>query len=63
MITNESQYRATKTQAEKFAAAIAGLEAKPLGDTDPILRRAEIEAMKSTLEELLAELAGYAHRN
>jgi len=59
LIANESQYQATKTQAKKFAAAIRALEAKPLGDTDLILRRAELEAMRGTLEELLAELAEY----
>jgi DNA-binding XRE family transcriptional regulator len=59
MITNELQYRVTKSEVQKFVAAIAGLEQKPLGKTDPIVRKAHIEGMKSQLEDLHKDLADY----
>ena len=51
MIKNERQYRITKAQALKSEGAPA--------ETDPILRRAEIEALDSQLGELRAELQEY----
>ncbi len=58
MITNERQYRITKEEAEKFAAA---LEREEGGAThlDPLLRTAMREALESQLQELREELADY----
>ncbi len=59
MITNELQYRVTKSEAQKFVDAIEDLKQKPLGKTDPILRQAQIDAMQSQLEEMYQDLADY----
>jgi DNA-binding XRE family transcriptional regulator len=59
MITNELQYRVTKSEAQKFKDAIEGLKQKPLGKTDPIVRKAQMEGMKSQLEDLQQELSDY----
>ncbi len=59
MITNELQYRVTKSEAQKFLVAIEGLKQKPLGKTDPMLRKAHIEGMKSQFQDLQKELADY----
>ena len=59
MITNELQYRVTKSEVQKFVDAIESLKQKPLGKTDPILRQAQIDAMQSQLEEMYQDLADY----
>jgi DNA-binding XRE family transcriptional regulator len=59
MITNELQYRVTKSEAQKFETAIDGLEQKPLGKTNPLVRKAQLEGMKSQLEDLQRELTDY----
>lgn len=59
MILNELQYRITKREAQKFKEAISALQQRPLGETDPILRKAEIDAMESQWTELREELAAY----
>lgn len=61
MISNERQYKITKTEAERFRRAIAAMEAQ--GDhrdgIHPRLVQAEREAAQSQLENLLAEIAEY----
>ena len=60
MIRNERQYRITRAQAEKFAHAIAELMSSP--DTQgvhPLLKKAQIDALKSQLGDLRAELEEY----
>jgi HTH-type transcriptional regulator / antitoxin HipB len=59
MITNELQYRVTKSEVQKFEMAMEGLKQKPLGKTDPLVRKAQLEGMKSQLEDLQRELADY----
>ena len=61
MITNERQYRITRKRAVGFARAIERFDTKTPERTDvhPRLVRAELEALKSQLEDLRAELEEY----
>lgn len=60
MIKNERQYRITRAQAEKFEHAMAELVSAP--DTPgvhPVLKKAQIDALRSQLGDLKAELDEY----
>lgn len=60
MIKNERQYRITKAEAEKFERAVADLAAggtRP--NVHPLLQKAELDGLRSQLEDLLAELQEY----
>lgn len=57
MIKNERQYRITKAQAAKFAAALDAAVARE--NVDPQLRQLEEDALRSQLEELCQELDTY----
>ena len=59
MIKNERQYRITKAQAERFARAIAEIEAAPDKRLHPKLQKAQIDGMRSQLTDLRAELEEY----
>lgn len=60
MITNERQYKITRSEAERFRKAIGELTERPAtGDVHPRLLQAEREAMESQLADLQAELAEY----
>jgi transcriptional regulator with XRE-family HTH domain/Zn-dependent peptidase ImmA (M78 family) len=60
MITNERQYKITRSEADRFRKAISALtEGPPRADVHPRLLRAEREAMESQLADLQAELAEY----
>lgn len=61
MIKNERQYRITKAQAQKFAQALAEMQANPVtsGPFHPILRKAEQEALQSQWETLQFEIQDY----
>lgn len=60
MITNERQYKITRSEAARFRNAISDLAAGPARvDVHPRLAQAEREAMESQLADLLAELAEY----
>jgi len=60
MIKNERQFRITKAQAEKFRATIHGLEsAGTKEDIHPVLRKAEIEGLRSQLSDLDTEIQEY----
>ena len=60
MIKNERQYRITRSQAEKFDAAITQLEAAPAREgIHPKLQKAEIDGLRSQLDDLLSELKAY----
>lgn len=60
MIKNERQYRITKSQAEKFDAAIRNLEAAaPDKRVHPKLQKAQLDALRSQLSDLRAELEEY----
>jgi ribosome-binding protein aMBF1 (putative translation factor) len=59
MIKNERQYRITKAQARKFETAITEVMSKSSQTSHPALGRAEVEALKSQLEDLKGELKDY----
>lgn len=59
MIKNERQYRITKTQAGRFRQAIALAKAKPSPATHPRLRKAELDGLRSQLEDLQRDLHAY----
>lgn len=58
MITNEVQYRATRTHLDTFEEAAGNLEAK-LAGRDNKLTRLELDAVRAQAEDLRAELAEY----
>lgn len=58
MIKNERQYRITKAQAASFADATKQLEDQH-GRLHDILHKAQIDALKSQYDELLAEIDEY----
>ena len=59
MIKNERQYRITKSQAAHFANALKSLPLELPEGMHPALRRAQIDAVRSQLEDLEAELREY----
>lgn len=62
MIKNDRQYRITKAAAAKFADSLKQVDSgaiAPAPDVDPIIRRAEREALKSQLDDLQAEVREY----
>jgi hypothetical protein len=57
MITNERQYKITRSEAERFRKAIGELAKNPTPtNVHPRLLQAEREAMESQLADLLGEL-------
>lgn len=59
MIKNERQYHTTKARAEKFVKAIRELTRSPQRVEYPVLHKAQIDAMRSQLEDLQRELKEY----
>lgn len=60
MITNERQYKITRSEADRFRKAIDELAKEPArADVHPRLLQAEREAMESQLADLQAEIAEY----
>src|SRR5437764_72088 len=60
MIKNERQYRITKSQADKFQDALRELEQSgPVGGVHPLLHQAQLNALRSQLEELKADIEEY----
>jgi hypothetical protein len=60
MITNERQYKITRSEAKRFRKAISELATGAArADVHPRLVQAEREAMESQLADLQAELAEY----
>jgi hypothetical protein len=61
MITNERQYEVTKREMRKFEEAIATLIERGVEqDTDDALfRRLQVDAMRSQVADLRAELHAY----
>ncbi|WP_315744481.1 helix-turn-helix domain-containing protein [Bradyrhizobium sp. SZCCHNR1075] len=60
MITNERQYKITRSEADRFRKAIIEMTKGPSRtDVHPRLLQAEREAMESQLADLQAELAEY----
>lgn len=62
MITNERQYRITRSEADRFRNVIDNLVKAPArAGVHPRLLQAEREAMESQLAELQADIAEYEH--
>ncbi|MGH3013996.1 MAG: helix-turn-helix domain-containing protein [Gaiellaceae bacterium] len=60
MITNERQYRITKSEARKFEQAIAAARGRePSSDVDPRMHQAMIESLESELAVLREQLERY----
>lgn len=60
MIKNERQYRITKSQAEKFENALASMtRSKEDSSVHPLIRKAQVDALRSQLEDLNAQVAAY----
>lgn len=60
MIKNERQYRITRAQVEKFEHAVAELVSAPdTASVHPALKKAQIDALRSQLGDLKAELGEY----
>ena len=60
MITNERQYKITRSEADRFRKAISDLTKAPARpNVHPRLLQAEREAMESQLADLQAEIAEY----
>lgn len=57
MIKNQKQYALTQNKIEEFKTALE--EAKSLTDIDPILKKAQIEALQSSIEEFQNQLDDY----
>jgi ribosome-binding protein aMBF1 (putative translation factor) len=59
MITNEVQYRATRTHLSRFEEAIANLEGQTAAVREQKRRSLELGALRSQAADLKAELAEY----
>ena len=60
MVKSDREYRITRAQAARFVQAIERLEMSPAEPTlDPLLAKAEKDALRSQLEELQEQLAEY----
>src|SRR5437868_1854419 len=59
MIKNERQYKITRVQIQKFRDALDRLRCNRPKDTHPILLKAQRDALRSQLNDLLAEVAEY----
>jgi Helix-turn-helix len=59
MIQNERQYRVTRAQAERFERALQDFRAGTGVATDPLIARAQEEALAGQLEDLLNEIREY----
>lgn len=59
MIKNERQYRITRTQAARFRRAIVNTRSRHDPGVHPVLRTAQIAALRSQLQDLKAELREY----
>jgi ribosome-binding protein aMBF1 (putative translation factor) len=59
MIKNERQYRITKAQADRFERGMAETMMRPKPAIHPKLRKAELDALRSQLDDLRSELREY----
>jgi transcriptional regulator with XRE-family HTH domain len=61
MITNERQLQISKAQAERFRQSLASLEKGELEgiDLDPVMKKAQIDAVRGQLDTLLSEIGEY----
>jgi ribosome-binding protein aMBF1 (putative translation factor) len=59
MIKNERQYRITKAQVDRFERGMAETMTKPNPAIHPKLRKAELDALRSQLDDLRSEIREY----
>lgn len=59
LIKNERQYRITKSQAAKFEKAIHEMGTARESGTHPLLRKAQLDAMTSQMEDSQREIEEY----
>ena len=59
MIKNEREYEITKAQADRFREALEELKRNPNGGLHPLLQKAQNDALKGTLDDLLALISEY----
>lgn len=60
MIRNERQYKITKAEAQQFEVELRRRESAPAhSDLHPLLIRAELDGLKSQLDDLQQELTDY----
>jgi len=59
MIKNERQYKITRAQVANFERALRQLEQQPDPQLHPRLRQAEIDGVRSQLEEMREDVAEY----
>jgi ribosome-binding protein aMBF1 (putative translation factor) len=59
MIKNERQYRITKAQASKFTQALREMQGETKRTSHPVLHKAQVDALRSQLEDLARELTEY----
>ncbi len=59
MIKNERQYRITRVQAERFARTITEVTASPNAAIHTKLRKAELDGLRSQLDDLKRQLEEY----
>lgn len=60
MIKNERQYKITRAKVDEVCVELAALERAPLPEgLSPEMREMQFEALRGTLGDLEAELAGY----
>ena len=59
MIKNEKQYKISKAAANKFFMAIQETKKEKNTDVHPLLIKAQLDALKSTYDELLEEIIEY----
>jgi transcriptional regulator with XRE-family HTH domain len=60
MIKNEREYRITKAQAKDFERALDNLRNAPArADVHPVLQRAELDALRSQLDDLREQVQEY----
>lgn len=59
MIRNDREFKITKAQAASFEKALADATSDTSDSLHPMIRQAQLDAMRSQLDELQAELAEY----
>ena len=59
MIKNERQYRITKAQASKFTQALREMQGETKRASHPVLHKAQVDALRSQVEDLARELTEY----
>jgi hypothetical protein len=59
MIENDRQFHITKTQAERFERAVEDAASAPNPAIHPVLRKSQLDALRSQLSDLRRDLEEY----